>query len=378
MIRLSNSGGNMVINFQKLVMGFKIILSLGVFVISLGIVTKCDIATAQTRNADFDLMVEVNRARINNSIQHSLIFNEDLYQQAFTLIQNHEAFSCYTAHTSCQGERFGIRSRRFLQGVYGAGEIATFDGEPDGFVLTWLNSPNHRAIMLGGFVEYGGAMGHPIIGSGFLKEGDVDFATLLLYPDGFPRIIGALNNDGTARMIYDAADPPIAAWVMIGTKTYTLRATEGTASYGMYTVPISVPTTCEKVVFTAVTGSHQMLTFPPEDWPIYSGPYCADTPPMLDKVNIVVNKTSARFTLTSIPGLDAGQLIISYNNNFLTTPLAGMIKHSPTRTEIKGSIKFPSGTNPVGPGRVRVYLDNELVASMYPSRISATTMTVKR
>jgi hypothetical protein len=334
-------------------------------------------AFGQTYNDDYALTMQINRARINKNIPRSLIVSHDLMQSARVSVQNHQYFDCFEAHSSCQGEFYAKRLKRFYPGFYFGSEIWALGLGSYDMVDAWLDSPVHAASILGQYIEFGGANIQRFTAFGYFDEGLVDFGYRYLYPIG-PIVSGAIVDD-YAYLTYDASSTPLMATVTIGDRSYTMNAFEGTAQYGVYRVRVEPVAGCEKAVFNVLTGTNDYISFPIDDWPIYIGTLCVEPPYLLNKVHITINKSSVKYNLETLPDQHPTHLRIEYGSNgaAVEADLTGHVKNSAQSTRIVGSYRnlvIP----PVGPGRVKVYLDYRLVATLSLRRLTDTTLVVKR
>jgi hypothetical protein len=342
------------------------------------------VANSQTYNDDYSLVTEFNRARILRNIPGSLIVNHDLQQAARVLSQNQVYFDCNASHVSCNGETLERRLKRFYPGYQAAGEVWSLGlDDPRTIVDGFLSSFTHAGIILGSMNEVGGSLLDRWTAFGRFKQAVGDFGGRVLFPINTPVISGAVYN-GRAWMTYDAQVPPTAAFVSIGGQDFSLKLTEGSLTRGIFSVPITKPSGCEKVVFNVVSNG-QPIQFPSSDWYSYVGDLCAPDPILLDKVRIKINSSGNRlykgtltFNLQTLPNQNYNNLIISWGEGAGVSLPAGVFLHHTSRnTILRGT--YRDNTIPAAkPGRIRVYLDYRLVASVYPNQIQNNYVGVIR
>lgn len=334
-------------------------------------------AAAHTYNDDYALLTQVNRVRILNNIKTSYITSTDLHQLAVVLAQNHAYFGCYESHVSCTGENFGRRLGRFYPENEGGAEVWALAEDPESTVNAWLGSPPHRASMLGAYFEFGGTSYPRTTPYGEFKEGIVDFGWRVLYPTNVPVISGAVWG-GYAYLTYNADTPPLMAFAQIGSKEYPLSLYEGSVSRGTYRASIPEQNGCEQLSFTIVTNNHESIVFPNDDWQSFVGNLCFSTPTLLNKVRINISDRILRYTLETLPNQQYKDLSITYGDDArVDIQLTDQVHHYNRMTRIIGT--YRSDTLPApGPGRVKVYLDQQLVASTAIKHLTPTNLTVSR
>lgn len=341
-------------------------------------------AHGQTYNDDYALLTEINRQRILNGVPHSLILNHDLHQSARVLAQNHAYFLCDAAHETCQGESLKRRLNRFYPNYLGAGETWALGFNVRDIVQGFLDSPLHRSIILGDHVEFGGALLARDTWIGNIGEAVIDTGVRYLYPEGTPVITGAVY-DGYAWMTYDAKNPPKAAFITLGGKDHSLKLYEGKANYGVYRVPVDWPAGCEQITFTVLSDYDTPVVFPNPLWANYIGDLCVESPPLLDKVRLRINASGNRLfkgnislNLETLPDQNPKSLLITYGTkSAVLLPTELFLKHTSKSTKLRGTYKA-SNVQKAEPGRVNIYLDYKLVASVSPKRTQQNYIEVGR
>jgi len=324
----------------------------------------------------YSLLTEINRQRIKLGVPGSLRVNHDLQQAAAVLGQNHQHFGCFEAHESCQGETLKRRFDRFYPGYFGGGEIWALGFGVQDMVDAWLDSPSHRATMLGGYLEFGESNIPRPTAYGYFNEGIVDFGFRYMYPVGTPVISGAIY-DGYAWLTYQGTTKPQSAYVDVGTHRLTLALYEGTPTYGVFRAAVPEPQGCTEVRFT-LRNSDATMTFPNPKWPLMIGPLCPEPATLLTKVRINLNKNGKlKFNLETLPGQNPQVVRIVYGSNrVIEGSLVGIVKQSTLATRIVGSYTdlpiVPEG------GVVSIYLDDVLVAVMFPKKVTPDFMLVQR
>lgn len=342
-----------------------------------------NIAQGQTYNDDFALVTEINRQRILRNLS-SLIVNHDLQQSARVLAQNHAYFQCDEAYETCQGESLKRRFKRFYPGYYGIGEAWALGFDVESIVAGFLDSPIHASIILGDYVEIGAALVSRDTWVGTVGEAIVDVGVRAIYPEGTPIISGAVYS-GYAWLTYEAKNPPKAAFVTLGNKDYSLKLFEGKPNKGIYRVPIPWPAGCERVLFTVLSDYDTPITFPNPIWENNIGDLCFDTPPLLNKVRLKINASGNRLfkgtvtmNLETLPNQKPRSLLITYGkNSAVLIPTDLLLKQTGQSTKLRGTYRS-TNVQKAEPGRVNIYLDYRLVASVSPRRTQQNYIEVGR
>ena len=341
-------------------------------------------AYGQTYNDDYALMTEINRQRILHAVQNSMIVNHDLHQSTRVLAQNHAYFLCDELHKTCQGESFERRLNRFYPDHRDIAEVRALGYDVQSIVQDLIKSPIDSSTILGNYTEMGAALIARDLIFGSIGEAIINVGNRNVYPKDIPVITGAVY-DGYAWLTYDATKPPKAAFVTLGKKDYSLKFYEGEPNYGVYRVPIKWPAGCERITFTVLSDYDIPIVFPNPLWENNIGDLCFDTPPLLNKVRIRINSSGNRMfrgnlaiNLETLPNQHPKSLILIYGKNgFLELPTEPFLRHNSHSTKLRGT--FKSKTVPrAEPGRVNVYLDYKLVASITPRRTQQNYIEVGR
>lgn len=342
-----------------------------------------NIAQGQTYNDDFALITEINRQRILHGIP-TLVVNHDLQQSARVLAQNHAYFQCDEAYETCQGESLTRRLKRFYPGYYATGEAWALGFDVQSIVAGFLDSPVHASIILGQYQEIGAALVSRDTWIGSIGEAVVDVGLRALYPEGTPVISGAVY-DGYAWMTYEAANPPTAAFVTIGNKDYSLKLYEGVPNRGIYRVAVPWPAGCDRVTFTVLSDYDTPIVFPNPLWANNIGDLCFDTPALLNKVRLRINASGNRLfkgtislNLETLPEQKPRSLLITYGTkSAVIIPTEFLIKNTSKSTKLRGTYRS-TNVMKAEPGRVNIYLDYRLVASVSPKRTQQNYIEVGR
>jgi hypothetical protein len=232
------------------------------------------VAWSATRapNADeFALLALANSARASQHLK-PFVWNDGLGAAARAHSDDEVAHGCYQ-HDSCGGQTWWKRIQSYYPAWSALAEnIASGGSNPRRMHDGWMASPDHRANILGPYLEFGAGIASLDVGDGsqwlYPTEdfGSTGWAEIPTLPAA--AVVPRLGFDTDARELlvnyYDAGGAaPQAVRALIGSTCVNLPKIAGSATNGTYGTTRTFPTDgCTPVVFEAIRADGTRYRWP--------------------------------------------------------------------------------------------------------------------
>jgi hypothetical protein len=228
-------------------------------------------ATAYAPSPDeVALLVLANEARVKSGLT-PYVWNDALGKAALAHGNDMAANGCFQ-HDSCNGETWWKRIARYYPNWTSLAENIGGGGTARMMHDVWMNSPGHRANILGAYAEFGSAIVIDQYKTSYATEDFGRSGIALTYPTVpaaavVPRVGYASDERELLLNYFDPSGAPRAVRALVGTSCVNLTKEVGTATSATYRATRTFPVdgACVPVVFEVIRADGVRVRWPEDD-----------------------------------------------------------------------------------------------------------------
>jgi hypothetical protein len=239
--------------------------------VALGAPRPAQCATAYAPSPDeVALLVLANEARVKSGLTPYL-WSDALGAAALAHSTDMATHDCFQ-HDSCNGETWWKRIARYYPNWTTLAENIGGGGTPRMMHDVWMNSPGHRAAILGAYAEFGAAIVLDQYKTSYATEDFASSGARLSYPTVpgaavVPRVGYASDERELLLNYFHPSGAPRAVRALVGSSCVTLTKEVGSATSATYRTTRTFPVdgACVPVVFEVIRADGVRVRWPEDD-----------------------------------------------------------------------------------------------------------------